>query len=373
MDETTSNSNTKTPISVERELKKKAATLSRLKRKIFKHVWLVRIGIIVSFFLGIYLILTLTGFILSSFGIKNYISLAGDFLFTPSGKVKSTDGRTNVVILGKAGGEHAGADLTDTIIFASVSHSGKDLVLVSLPRDIWIGALRAKLNSAYYWGNQRQEAGGIKLAKSTIEEIVGFPVHYAVIGDFMAFRDVVDALGGIDVEVENTFIDERYPIPGRENYDCEGDPIFACRYETVSFEKGLNHMNGELALKFVRSRNAEGNEGTDIAREARQQKIISALIKKVLSSDTLFDFKKISTVKRIIMNSIETDIDAEAAVILGRRFLQTRNRMKSYLIPEELLVNPPISRTYDNQYVFIPKAGDWQEVQTWLAGLLDGN
>lgn len=373
MGETTSNSNTRMPESVERKLKKKAFTISRLKRKILKHVWLVRIGIVASFFLGIYLALALFGIILSSFGVRNYIGLANDFIFTPQEKVKSTEGRTNIAILGKAGGEFAGADLTDTVIFVSLSHQNGDLVFISLPRDIWIPELRAKLNSAYYWGNQKQEKGGIKLAKSTIEEIIGQPVHYAVVGDFIAFREIIDALGGVDVEVESSFTDEKYPIAGREGDECEGDPIFACRYETVSFVKGLTHMDGELALKFVRSRNAEGDEGTDIAREARQQKVISAIIEKVLSPKTLLDFKKVLALRKIITDAIETDTGVEASAILTRKFLQTRRSMKSYLIPEEFLTNPPISRIYDDQYVFIPKNGDWKKVQEWVLELLNGD
>ena len=60
---------------------------------------------------------------------------------------------------------------------------------LSIPRDIWIESLRIKLNSAYYWGNERQENGGLILAKSSVEEIIGSPVHYAVVIDFVLFKD----------------------------------------------------------------------------------------------------------------------------------------------------------------------------------------
>lgn len=367
MDGPNSNSNTTDSELIERRLKKKKITISRLKRKIFKHVWATRIGIIAAFFVGIYLILALVGVLLSSFGLKNYIRLVSDFVFTPQEKIKSTDGRTNIAILGKAGGEHPGADLTDTMIFASVSHTGDDLVLISLPRDIWIPELRAKLNSAYFWGNQKQEGGGIKLAKSTMEEIVGQPIHYGVVGDFMAFKDVIDALGGIDIDIENSFVDPKYPVVGRENEDCGNtDTEFECRYTAVRFEKGLTHMDGATALIFVRSRNAEGDEGTDIAREARQQKVISSLTKKILSLETLLDFKKLSKVWEIVTLSIETDIDAASGAILARRFWEARGEMVSFLIPEDLLVNPPISSRYDNLYVFIPTDGTWEKVHKWV-------
>jgi len=151
----------------------------------------------------------------------------------------------NILILGKGGQGHEAPDLTDTVIFASLKHNDPTLALVSLSRDIWIPELRAKLNSAYYWGNQKQENGGQILAKSTVEQIVGKPIHYIVVVDFSGFKNIIDTLGGIEVEVERSFIDERYPISGREADDCGGDdPEFLCRFETVSFAASITASSG---------------------------------------------------------------------------------------------------------------------------------
>src|SRR5690606_10518850 len=98
--------------------------------------------------------------------------------------------------------------------------------------------------------------------KTQVEKIAGVPVHYAVVVDFNAFENVIDLIGGIEVNVLTPFVDSKYPIPGKENDLCGGDPEFTCRYETLVFEKGLTFMDGETALKFARSRNAEGDEGT---------------------------------------------------------------------------------------------------------------
>ncbi|MEJ2441683.1 MAG: LCP family protein, partial [Patescibacteria group bacterium] len=99
----------------------------------------------------------------------------------PAQKIQTTEDRTNILILGRSGEGHDSPDLTDTIIFASVGHTDHSVKLISLPRDIWIPELRAKLNSTYYWGNQRQKGGGIILAKSTVESILGQPVHYGLV------------------------------------------------------------------------------------------------------------------------------------------------------------------------------------------------
>jgi len=301
---------------------------------------------------------------------KNYLYLVRDFIFTPQNKISSFEERVNILILGKAGKGHTAPELTDSIILASISLKKPSIVIISLPRDIWIPEIRAKLNSAYYWGRPKDEGGGLILAKSFVEKIVAKPVPYGVVFDFSAFTKIIDVLGGIEVEVERSFFDEKYPLPGKENDLCNGDKEFKCRYETIHFIQGKQLMDGETALKFVRSRNAEGEEGSDLAREARQQKVIVAVKKKVLSFSTIFSPKRIWGVWQILSSSIETDMDLSGGAILLRRIFDSRNVIKNMVLSEDLLIHPPISSLYDNQYVFIPKAGDWSQVQSWVTEIL---
>ena len=345
---------------------KKARTFQRIKRRLLKHIWLVRIGLVASILLGTFLFVALTGFIFEKVGITNYGKVISNFIFAPSSKAKSLGGRTNILILGKGGEGHVASELTDTIIFASVSHNNSRVTVVSLPRDIWVPAIRAKINSAYYWGKQKKEGGGLILAKSTVEEIVGSPVHYGMVVDFSGFIKIVDVTGGIEVDVERGFVDGEYPIPGRENDLCDGDPVFACRYETIRFEKGRQTMNGDTALKFVRSRNAEGEEGTDLARASRQQKVLLSIRQKVLTPMVLTSPRKLLAIWKTVRDSVETDISASEGAILLRRVLAGREKFETHVLAEELLTHPPISPRYDNQYVFIPKAGDWSEIHRWV-------
>ena len=356
-----------------KKINKKKAIISKLKRKLLKHVWLVRTGLVVLILLGSYLFYLLISLILGRMGVTSYLGLIGDFVFTPTQKVQTSENRTNILILGKAGEGHDAADLTDTIIFASISHANPTLSLISLPRDIWIPELRAKLNSTYYWGNQKKEDGGVILTKSTVESIVGQPVHYGLVIDFSGFMKIIDVLGGVEVEVEREFVDDKYPIAGKENDECDGDLEYKCRYKTVRFEEGKKVMDGETALIFARSRNAEGDEGTDLARETRQQKILEAIQAKTLSSEVLLSPKKILAVWGVVRESVETDIDTSAGAILARRLFQTRSQIESHILPEDLLINPPAQYKYDNLYVFVPEAGDWEEVHTWVKGLLFNN
>ena len=293
-------------------------------------------------------------------------NLVYNFWKAPVNQVASNNNRTNILVMGVGGKGHEGSDLTDTMMIVSISLSKPEITIVSLPRDLWVPEIRAKINSAYHYG-------GAALAKISTERVTGVPIQYTALLDFSSFKNIVDALGGIQVNVERSFTDKLYPIEGRENDTCGGsDPTFACRYETVSFNQGPQYMDGETALKFVRSRHAEGDEGTDQAREARQQKVIDAIKNKILSPSTFLNINKDVELLRVAKSSIETDIDGPTAAILARKAFDGRYSVSKYLIPGELLINPPISKTYDQQYVLIPQLGNgkWSDVNTWFASLL---
>ncbi len=319
--------------------------------------------VFLAFCLGIF-------FLIKRSKLPYYFTLASDFISTPIEKIKSDNERVNILLLGKADKDHAGSDLTDTIIFASVSLAKPNITLISIPRDVWVPEIRAKVNSAYYWGNQREEGGGLKLVKSTMEQIFGVPVHYGLVVDFSGFKSVVDVLGGVDVDVQNSFVDDKYPIAGKENDLCNGDKTYKCRYEVVKFEKGKQLMDGENALKFVRSRNATGDEGTDIAREARQQLVIGAIKEKILSPETLRSPRKLFGLTTVALDSIETDMNGSAAVIVARKVINDSSGIKFSLIPNNFLEHPAVSPKYDNQYVFIPKGGSWSSFHSWVQNLL---
>ena len=128
-----------------------------------------------------------------------------------------------------------------------------------------------------------------------------------------------------------------------------------------------------MALKFVRSRHAEGDEGTDTAREARQQKVIDAIKNKISMPGTFLNPFENAAILKVTARSFTGDIDMSAAGILARRAFDSAGSITKFLIPQGLLVNPPISKTYDGQYVFIPKAGsgNWLEIQKWASSILN--
>ena len=240
-----------------------------------------------------------------------------------------------ILVLGKGGEGHTAPDLTDTMMLVNLNPDSNKVSILSLPRDIWIPAIRAKLNTAYHYGS-------FGLASSSVSSVTGITPNYYVVVDFSLFKDLIDTVGGINVEVANPFTDEKYPIVGKEDDLCNGDKLYKCRYETLHFVQGKQLMNGETALQFVRSRNAVGDEGTDIARERRQQKVIEALKTKLLSTQVLSNSKVLMNLYDIIMSHLETNIDKVIAlkpqgVIIGSAITQADDPEKEATYFKSLL------------------------------------
>lgn len=250
--------------------------------------------------------------------------------------------RVNVLMLGMAGGRHDGATLTDSIIVGSYNTKTHKVVLISIPRDLWVEAVSGKVNAVYQTG--LKEDKGLSEAKRVIgEDITGMHIDYALRIDFSGFAKAIDQVGGVDIDVPTTFDDYNYPVEGKENDLCgnkeeeielteeqakvlkttpgkqkvivtpEGrvasdSAAFACRFERIHFTKGKTRMDGKTALKFVRSRMGTNKEGSDFARSRRQQLVIEAFKNKVLSLSTLANPQKIGGLISILGESLETDI-----------------------------------------------------------------
>jgi len=291
--------------------------------------------------------------------------ILGLLIFALTFLLQPKPGRTSFLILGVAGENHSGDDLTDSMIFLSTENqTGKTLIL-SLPRDIWVTPLRAKLNTVYHYQ-------GLAETKKTVEEILGQKVDYGILIDFKLFTQLVDDLGGVEVTVERTFDDDKYPIAGKENDLCDGDPEYQCRYEHLHFEAGRQTMEGTTALKYVRSRNAEGEEGTDFARSQRQQRLLLAIQKKIFTPKVMLNPWRTWQLIKITLANIKTDIPSSDYFDLIKTALKWRKaNFKMLVLNDGYLINPPTSQQkYDNQWVLIPKTGNWEDIQNYIKGLL---
>jgi LCP family protein required for cell wall assembly len=285
-----------------------------------------------------------------------------------------TDNRTNFLLLGFGGTGHSGGDLSDSIIFVSINDLTKVATLLTIPRDIWIDTVSGKINSAYKYGFEKSSTpGGILMAKSVVSDLLGERVHFVVGFDFSTLVNLVDSVGGITVSVEKTFDDYKYPIAGKENDVCGGDPALACRYEHIKFESGIQTMNGETALKFVRSRySTDLEEGTDFARSKRQSNVLSALWQKTTSINTLTNLPLIKRLFRLGSESLISDIKSEYYYsIVKEIFAASKYRKKTYsLIDSGIFINPDDKSAFDNQWVLVIKNNDPSGIHSYVDKIL---
>jgi anionic cell wall polymer biosynthesis LytR-Cps2A-Psr (LCP) family protein len=271
---------------------------------------------------------------------------------------------------------HEAPDLTDTIILASINLNTGQLSLLSIPRDIWVPSLRAKINTSYHYGEQRRPgSGGLLLAKSSVSEITGLPIHYAAVLNFSSFVELVDLMGGIDVNNQTAFTDDRYPLPGKETDDCgKADPEYLCRYESISFPIGSQHLDGVSALKFVRSRHAADDEGTDYARSRRQSEVIKSVQTKLLAlAKNPSNFTLLQQLYTKAASSLITDFPLHQTTTLFRLGWQVRQHppITEALSENNALYHPPVSPTYDNQWVLIPKGNNSKEIFDFVSNFIN--
>lgn len=284
-------------------------------------------------------------------------------------QIRTIDNQTNFLILGIAGGAHDGPNLSDSILVINYDFSKNRMVSIGVPRDVWSTTLGGKINSAYAIGEAKEKGGGIKLAKAAVGTIIGMPIEYGAVIDFDQFQNLIDYLGGVDVNVARSFTDHEYPLTGKENDECGGDPDFKCRYETISFTKGMSHMDGTTALKFVRSRHADGAEGSDFARSKRQQLVISAVKEKVMATIKSLNADKISALYSHIDTLIQRDITNQQAAIIAKDIAFGKKfQINNYPLPRELFTVPEAS-AYDGQYVLTPTNNDSRIVHDFVSCL----
>lgn len=187
---------------------------------------------------------------------------------------------------------------TDTLLLFVGDRALPRVALLSVPRDLWVsipGYGQERVNAAY-------EMGGGQTAKQTISNVLGQPVdRYLVIG-LQGVRDVVDAVGGVDITVPAPIHDDAYPT---DDYG----------YQTVDIPAGPQHMDGDTALKYARTR----HQDSDFARTARQQQVVTAVTRAMLNP---LNWPRLPAVVAAIGGSIKTDATPLDAIALGAAMLR---------------------------------------------------
>jgi len=283
-------------------------------------------------------------------------------------------------VAGRPEGQDASNVLTDSMMIFSLNIQTGKLLQYSLPRDLWVDAYKTKINALYHYGYIRTPNDPALFVKQVIREITGVPVHNVVVLKLSTVAEIVDAVGGLDIEVQHTFEDKLFPRPGIDVTTIR-DPSLL--YETVQFTQGTEHMSGERALVYVRSRHStDAIEGTDEGRIARQKQVIQALIARVLRIDVMTNPVTLGKLYTIYARDMDRSVSVEDGVATVRTLLESmsaQNQSQLRLMQQSLsiqengkkgvLYHPSNLKPYDNQWVYIPVKPDFsglkQEIQSF--------
>ena len=275
-----------------------------------------------------------------------------------------SEDRINILLIGMGGKDHDGGYLADTIILASLKPSTKQVVLFSIPRDLAIptgGSSWQKVNSINAYAESKGEDGSLATAQA-LGELFEIPIHYYVRVDFDGFINVIDELGGVEIDVENVLDDYAYPIRGQED-----NPNYYSRYEHLHFDKGLQEMDGELALKYARSRHAQGAEGSDFARSRRQQKILSAVKDKLLSAENLLKPGMLARIANQAAEHISTSVSVSDGLRLWKLVKDVPQENIESKVFDDGPTNFLVSSTgYDGAYILLPKTGNFGKMKAFI-------
>lgn len=223
-----------------------------------------------------------------------------------------SNGDTNILVVGVGGEKHDGPYLTDSIMLVNINNDDPAVGMLSIPRDLYVsvpGLGGTKINGVYTLAmkNAMMRLGqananttealpevhteAMDTLRDVVERVSGTEIQYTLRINFQGVIDIVDLVGGIEVDVPANFIDREYP-----------DNNFG--YTTFFLREGRQTLDGETALKYARSRHST----SDFDRAKRQQMIIKALLDKLISKDILANPSQLRRIYLSISNNVTTDI-----------------------------------------------------------------
>lgn len=297
--------------------------------------------------------------------LQNTLSGSPIDAVTHNQPLKTTDGRSNFLIFGTSYDDpnptHTAGYLTDSLIFVSVDERTKSIHTISIPRDLWVNydtpcsiGASGKINATYVCATSAYgEAETDKAAKALTDKVsgvLGQPIHYYIQVNYTFIQSLTDALGGIDVNI--------YSEDSRGIHDINVG---------LKLPAGVNHLDGKTALKLARARNAAGGYGlprSNFDREINQQRIITAIFKKLASTGTLSDVSQslrlIDVLGREVRTNIQTS-EVRSAIAVARSI----DVSKFISVP---LIDYVTTGNMNGQSIVQPRAGlnDYSAIQQYV-------
>jgi LCP family protein required for cell wall assembly len=341
------------------------------------------------------------------------------------------DGRTNIALFGMRGeGVEGGGLLADTIMVASIYPESEEVSLVSIPRDLYVTVPetteKRKINAVHALGEEKERGQGLEDMKTVLSEVLGQEIHYATSINFEGFKQIIDALGGVEITLESPFEE---PVQFNEPRVCDsnvftkafqnesGVQMYECKYSIKSEEEispptsytltppsycynkpeksgylkvkaqyplctnpdtecggnfklpaGEQTLNGEQTLCFVRSRATS----SDFDRARRQQEVLKELKSKALSLGFFTDFEKMSGVIKALGNNVRTDLQLwEMKELLGyaENYSTLIIRQKVLENSEEGLLYHPVDAGSAG-YILLPRGDSYEKIHEMFATII---
>lgn len=265
---------------------------------------------------------------------------------------------TNILLLGEGGGDHSGANLTDTIMIVSLDMKDFTVGILSVPRDLWVetedlGGTRINKIVELTIESGGTVEDGLEVMRQEVEEVLDIPIHYYALADFAGVTDVIDSIGGIEVTVPETLYDPFYPKDG--TYD----------YEPFYIKAGEQSLDGATALKYIRSRKTT----SDFDRARRQKDVLNAIREKLMSSEVLFSKTKLKKLYQTYSDNIKTDLRIYEFIYLGRKASKfDGDKIAHSVVNDDPYLTggflyTPEREFYGGAFVLVPQSNSFEELQ----------
>jgi len=249
--------------------------------------------------------------------------------------------RVTVLVLGiDERSQESGPWRTDTMMLLTLDPISRQAGTLSIPRDLWVpipGYSDGRINTAHFLGDlYNYPGGGSALAAETVEYNLGIPIDYTVRVNFQAFVLMVDQIGGIDVYVETMIDDPLYP-----DYNYGYDPLH--------IEAGWHHFDGEMALKYARTRHTS----SDFDRAQRQQQVTMAILDRVTSYELLPELARAAPeLHKTLSSAVLTDMALDQMLALGNLAIDVDREAIRFGVIDETCTQPWV--TPEGGQVLVP-------------------
>jgi len=279
-----------------------------------------------------------------------------DVVYEPGKPLPRWEGteRVNVLVMGVDQREQEqGPWRTDTMLVLTIDPVTMSGGMLSIPRDLWVpipGYEEGRINTAHYLGDiYDYPGGGPALAAKTVQYNLGVPIHHYARLNFTAFERLVDLIGGIDIYVEEEISDPTYP-----------DEAYG--YDPLYIPAGRQHFNGEMALKYARTRHSVGG---DFDRAERQQQVLMAVFEQVTRLDLLPQLApRAPELWKTLQGAVVTDLTMDQSIALAQLASQVASENIRYVVIDENYTQ--FWSTPDGQQVLIPVRDRIRELRDYI-------